>query len=478
MKVAASLTDALEGVGRQLERYVEESRAGRAPVVGLAPPQELARDLGLAELIEGGGLAERLEPFLERYLAHTTRMHHPGSLAHQVSVPEPLAALADLVHGVTNNAMAIYEMGPSATAVELGVLEFLLARVGWPASGDTGGSGVLTHGGSLANLTALLAARAAVATDAWDAGVPADLVVLAPRACHYSIARAASILGLGRHALRALPVDELEVARPDALPGLLRELRAEGRRVMAVVVSACATSTGLYDPLRDIGRICRDEGLWLHVDGAHGASALLSTRDRALLDGVEQADSLTWDAHKMLRAPTLCTAVLFRDARAAGQAFREEASYLFYGEGSAGVDLIHRTVECTKSALGLKAFFALALDGAAGLARYWEERCDAARRLAALVRARPSLECLCEPQANVVCFRWRAGGDGAQVAIRDALLRAGGHHLSSTEVSGRRYLRAALMNPGVDEAALAGLLDAVEQAGAAWSAARPTARTV
>ena len=441
-----------------LARYLDASQAGRGPVVALRPVADLACELRARDAIQGGGLDTALEAFLESYLAGTTRMHHPGYMAHQVAVPHPLAALADLVHGLTNNPMAIYEMGPAAVALELSVIDWMLERAGWPTSRWPGvgsaagqhGAGVLTHGGSLANLTALLAARAAIAPEAWQHGTPSDLVVLGPPSAHYSIARAVSILGLGARAFSPLPVDEAEVILADAVPAACAEVEARGRRVLAVVANACATSTGYYDPLEQIGQFCRAGGYWLHVDGAHGASALASPRERHWMSGIEHASSLTWDAHKMLRTSALCTAVLFRDERAFDSAFQEEASYLFYGNNAAGVDLIHRTVECTKAGLGLKLFLSLAMQGEAGVARYVENRCDAARRFARAIRARAGFECPFEPQSNIVCFRW--GTDNVtQVAIREALLREGDYHISSTEVRGTRYLRLAVMSPATDD---------------------------
>ncbi len=472
---------AFEAAGRRvlaaLARYLDESRAGHGPVVDLRPVVEIERDLGLVERMRAGGLEGDLEGFLAAYLASTTRMHHPGYFCHQVAVPHAIGALGDLVHGLTNNPMAMYEMGPAAVACELAALDWMLERVGWPRGRRPGappggppcGAGVLTHGGSLANLTALLAARAAAAPEAWDEGTPRDLVVLAPRPAHYSIARAVSILGLGSRALRPIAVDEAEVLCPDALAPACREARDRGLRIMAVVANACATSTGLYDPLEEVGRFCREEGLWLHVDGAHGASALASPRERARLRGVEHADSLVWDAHKMLRTPTLCTAVLFRDGRAFDRAFEEEASYLFYGDGENrdGPDLIHRTVECTKAGLGLKLFFSLAAQGEAGLAAYIEGRVDAARRFAERIRARPGFACPFEVQSNIVCFRHGqdvgAAGDARQISIRDALVREGRFHPSSTTVGGRRYLRLAVMSPATDEGTIEALLDEIER---------------
>jgi L-2,4-diaminobutyrate decarboxylase len=447
---------------RVLDTYIENSRAGRDPVVRIRRASEIIGTLELKSRIERGSMdAEGFETFLERYLADSTRMHHPGYMAHQVAVPDHPTALADLVHGVINNPMAIYEMGPSAAAVELVVLDWMLEKVGWRQDGRIG-TGVLTHGGSLANLTALLAARAATAPEVWEQGARGDLAILVPQSCHYSVARAASIIGLGSNSIHPIDVDENEVIKSDRLPAALARVKEKGKRVVALVASACATGTGLHDPLEEIGAFCREEDLWLHVDGAHGASALVSEKERRHLQGVELADSLTWDAHKMLRTSGLCTAVLFRDAHALDRAFHEEASYLFYGDEGPGVDLIHRTVECTKSALGMKVFLMLAWRGEKAVAHYIEEQYDLTQRLYQRIQSRRDFECPYVPEANILCFRC-TGDDTLQVSIRERLLEEGRFHITSTEIQGRRYLRLTIMSPQTTEETIEDMLDAIER---------------
>jgi len=203
---------------------------------------------------------------------------------------------------------------------------------------------------------------------------------------------------------------------------------------------------GQYDPVREIAQFCRAEGLWLHVDGAHGASALVSARLRPLLDGVELADSLVWDAHKMLRTPTLCAAVLVRDGQTLDQAFQQEASYLFHEKEQPGFDFIHRTVECTKAGLGLRLFMVLAALGEAGLARYVERQYDLAVEAHAYLEQQPDFETAVKPQANIVCFRAH-GSDELQLRLRDQLICDGDFYISTTDFNGRRYLRLTFMNP-------------------------------
>ncbi len=371
-------------------------------------------------------------------------------MAHQVAVPEPMGALGALIDAFTNNSASIYEMGPSAGALEFAIINWMLGKVGWkPASiggQSSAGGGVLTQGGSLANLTALMAARARAAPEAWRDGLARDFVVVAPEACHYSIGRAVDILGMGRQALKSAPVDAAGRIIPEALADYLEAQKRAGFRILAVVANACSTAAGLFDPLREVARVSAEAGAWLHIDGAHGASALVSRRHRSLLDGVELADSLVWDAHKMLRSPSNCTAVLVRDAKWCDAPFHEEASYLFHDKDQPGIDFIHRSVECTKAGLGLKVFLALATEGEEGVERFVDRQVELARSAAEYMKARPGLELAVMPQFNILCFRV-AGPDELQLAIRKRLIGGGTFFISTAEFRGKRWLRLSLMNP-------------------------------
>jgi L-2,4-diaminobutyrate decarboxylase len=442
-------------------RFVAGSQAGEGRAVSVQPLEELRDELGLRRLIREGGLgADGFGAWLGSVLERSTRLHHPGEMAHQVAVPDVPAALADLVHGAINQPMSIYEMGPAASAMEAAVVEWMTERIGW----NGGAGGVLTHGGSLANLTALLAARAAAAPGAWSDGVDGSLAVLAPPSAHYSVKRSVAMLGLGERAVVPLEVDEHERIAPAALEDALDRTRAEDRRPMALVAAACATSTGLHDDLEAIGRFCRERGVWFHVDAAHGASALLSPGHRDLLSGIEQADSVVWDPHKMLRTSSVCAAVLVRDATRLDAAFRQEASYLIYEDArAAGPDLLGRQVECTKAPLGLKVFLNLAFRGERGLGEYVASQYDRTLRFWELISSREGFECLSRPESNILCFRY-GEDDELQVELRERLLAEGRFHLSSTEVKGERWLRMAVMAPATDERTIAELLDAIEAA--------------
>jgi len=441
---------------KALNDYWKESVSSCKPVIRQAPMAGLIKDLELSLYVKNGGLSgARLSAFLEKYLAATTRLHHPSYLAHQVAVPHYAGSLGSLIDGFTNNPMAIYEMGPAATSIEYFIINWLLEKIGWQPSPLTPfaeksqsnfGGGVLTHSGSLANLTALIAARNRAAPEAWTKGNPGNLALMVPAGAHYSIERTAGILGIGVESVYHVPVDGRGAIIPDKLPSVFEKLHNQGKRAVALCANACSTAVGIYDPLDETADFCIAHKLWLHVDGAHGASALLSGKHRHLLKGVEKIDSLTWDAHKLLRVPAVCAALLFRDHRDIDTAFRQEASYLFHDKEQPGFDFLHRTVECTKAGLGLRFFMVLASLGEKGLADYIERQYALTAEAYQYINHLPGFFCPVEPQSNILCFRID-GSDNLQLKIRDRLIAEGSFYLSTTLFNGKRYLRMTIMNP-------------------------------
>jgi len=456
-----------------LAQFVEESTRGEGKVATLEPVGRLVESMDLDRLLAEGMTSDaQLETFLRAFLDGATRLHHPAYLAHQLALPHYAAALGDLISGILNNGMSVYEMGPTAGAIEVAVVDWLLAKVGWqptgrnsgrpPAPGSLPGGGVLTHGGSLANLTALLAARAALAPEVWGEGGGQDLVVIAPHNAHYSLARAVATMGLGTKSLVEAPSDELGRILPERLPAVFRDVTASGRRVMALCANACATATGLYDPLQEVGAFCRENGIWLHVDGAHGASALLHPEESARLSGVAMADSLVWDAHKLLQTSSLCAAVLFRDGRRLTGTFQQDAAYVTEGTRETGHDFIGHQFECTKSPLGLKLLMVVAMVGEEGLAANVGALWESTREIHDQIASRPGFEVLCAPESNILCFR-HIGDDRLQTRIRQQLMREGDFLLSQADFGGRRWLRLTVMNPLTSEATILRLLERIEE---------------
>ncbi len=404
----------------------------------------------------------------DRVIAASIHLHHPRYVGHQVTSPLPDAALADLVSSLLNNGMAVYEMGPASTAMERTLVRFLAATLGMPGGAD----GVFTSGGSAGNLTALLAARQAKAPiDTWQSGVAAGppLSFLVSEQGHYSLARALQIMGLGREAARPVPVDDDFRMRADALPAALGRARDAGRTVIGVVANAGSTATGAFDPLDAIADFCAAHDLWLHVDAAHGGPAAFSSQHRALVHGIGRADSVVFDAHKLMLMPALVTTVIFRDGARSYDAFKQEASYLFAGgrREDEWWNAAHRTLECTKSMMCLKLYAALTTHGPGFFADYVDGMFALCARFADRIAATPDFQLAIRPACNILCFRHMRAGftgkalDDLQSRLRRSVVESGAFHLVQTRLPAGVFLRVTLLNPFTRDADLDALLDTI-----------------
>ena len=435
------------------------------------------RAIPVARPLDPAGMAERwpaefaggADPLalVERILAESTVTHHPAYVGHQLAAPLPLAALTTLVTSMINGSGAIYELSQSGTACEAALARHLNARLGMPA----GAGGMIVHGGTIATLTALLAARQAQAGfDVWRDGAHAGppLALLASEQAHYSTARAAHIMGFGEAGAIAVACDERYRMRSDALAREIAAARARGQRPIAVVATAGTTPTGAFDPLEEIAGICAAEGLWLHVDAAHGGSAALSPELAPQLAGIGRADSVVWDLHKTLPFPALASLLAYARAGDAYGAFAQKADYLFKRGDAGDENMGTRTLECTRPQLALVAYLGFAVLGEPGLRAHVERLWALGGELAGLVRASDDFELALEPECNIVCFRHRvpAGidSDAHQERIRGAVNASGSYYVVQTRLGGATWLRCALMNAATSRDDLLGMLGALRAA--------------
>jgi len=466
----------IETILPELHSYVEKCMEGKGIVLHQQLASSLAKEMNLLDWIKNGGInPDNVNQFLKVYLDNSQRLHHPHYIGHQVSASHLASGVADFIHGVINNPMAIYEMGPSASVIEQTIINWMLDKAGW-FKGESidnfsdlpgNGGGVLTHGGSMANLTALLSARAKAAPEAWSEGNPDNLVVIGSEVAHYSVARSISIMGMGKKNLVEVPTTNSEVLRPEYLESVYQKTKDQGKKVMAVIANACATSTGLYDPIDEIGQFCNEHELWYHVDGAHGASALVSEKERSLMKGLHRADSMIWDTHKMLRTSALCAAVLFKDSKNLTNTFQQKGSYLFHDKEKPGFDSMPYTIECTKSAIGTKLFWVLAAEGEKGIENYIDRQFSITKEFHKMISEDPDFECPYFPESNILCFRYKAGPDTNefQLNLRNELVKSGEFYITSTEIKGIRYLRLTVINALTDVPHIEQLLNTLRRLG-------------
>ncbi|MFY9254996.1 MAG: aminotransferase class I/II-fold pyridoxal phosphate-dependent enzyme [Fuerstiella sp.] len=413
--------------------------------------------------------AAQFTSLLQQMLSSGQNLHHPGYIGHQVPASVPLAGLFDAVCSLTNQPMAIYEMGPWATAVEHALVRAFCRKIGWNPDTSTG---VLTHGGSLANLTALLTARNVKFPNSWQDGVPPNAVLIAHADAHYCVARSAGILGIGTRRIIKATLDSKRRMNPAALDHTLTEAAQNGQQVMAVVACACATPIGAFDPIDAIADVCEKHGVWLHVDAAHGGSALMSRTHKSLLAGIEKADSVVWDAHKMMFVPALCAAILYKNSAHQFEAFQQDAPYLFdpSNAGPAQYDNGVSTVECTKRATGFGLWGVWSLFGDTFFEQLIDRTFSMCRYLHSQVEAAEDFEALHIPECNILVFRHLPQHitnssleqqNAFQRKLRSAVVNSGDFYIVQTTIDGMVGLRTCVMNPLTTESRIDQLLDRI-----------------
>jgi L-2,4-diaminobutyrate decarboxylase len=277
-------------------------------------------------------------------------------------------------------------------------------------------------------------------------------------------------MGFGEAGAIAVETDERFRMRPAALAAEIAAARARGQRPIAVVATAGSTPTGAFDPLHAIADVCAAEGLWLHVDAAHGGSAALSPALAPLLAGIGRADSVVWDLHKTLPFPALASLLAYARARDAYGAFAQKADYLFRADDPGAENMGTRTLECTRPQLALVAYLGFAAVGADGLREHVERIWALGPELAELVRASGDFELALEPESNIVCFRHIApagsDADAHQERIRGEVNASGSFYLVQTRLRDATWLRCALMNAATTRDDLLDLLAALRAAAA------------
>jgi aromatic-L-amino-acid/L-tryptophan decarboxylase len=338
---------------------------------------------------------------------------------------------------------------PAATQIELEVIDWFRSWLGMPA----GTAGVLVSGGSAANLTALLVAREA-------AGGPLeDGVVYVSDQGHSSLARTARAMGLRHHQVRVLPTDDRWRLPPETVAAAVRADRDAGRVPFAVCASAGSTNTGAVDPLDGLADVCAAESLWLHVDAAYGGFAALTPKGKALLAGIERADSVTVDPHKWLYQPFECGGVLVRDGALLARTFTVHPDYLDdTGTQATGeVNLADQGLELSRSFRALKVWMSVQAFGLAAFRAAITRNLDLAAYAEELVRSQAELTLMAPVTLGIVCFRreWpdcdEAETERRGIALADALERSGAALVSTTRLAGRHAIRLCVLNPTSSE---------------------------
>jgi aromatic-L-amino-acid/L-tryptophan decarboxylase len=463
--------DEVRRLGRLAVEAVADHRAGLLdrPVFGKVGADAARFD---EPLPEDGRPAEEVLAFVrEHVLPRPFGNSHPRFFAFINATADPLGTVADYLASAMNPNC--WGGDHAAIHVERRVIAWLAEIVGLPPTAE----GILTSGGSMANFTALAAARRTTAPgNVREDGLPAEgrLVVYASDQVHNCVDKSVDLLGFGWKHLRKIPSDEAFRMRIDVLGDAVAADRKAGLRPAIVVGNAGTVNTGAIDPLDELADFCKRESLWFHADGAYGAMAAISPRMRPLFAGIERAHSVAADPHKWLYVPYEAGAVLVREAGRLPDAFRRPAEYLVHDPESPVIGPVpfnDRGPELSRGFKALKVWMGLKRHGRKGYAAAVEHDVGLARFLSEEARRRDDFELLAEPVLSIANFRYRPAGvsedrlDALNQKLVNQLVRSGAFFLAPTRLKGRTSMRAAIVNFRTTKDDLVFMLDEAARVG-------------
>ena len=397
---------------------------------------------------QGRGAEESLALLFGRILPATPKVSHPRFHAYIPSPGSFYATLGEMAASAANPFVGSWLGGGAMAALELVTIRWIAEAVSFPVQA----AGIFTSGGSMANLSAIAAARQ-------RDGAANDVLYFSEQG-HGSATKAAMVLGYPEDALRRVPTDSTFRLRPDILRDMIHEDRAAGRHPLLVCANAGTTSTGAIDPLGAIADVCQSEALWFHVDAAYGGFAAICSDGRRRLADMDRADSLTLDPHKWLYCPMGIGCLLVKDRGALEGAFRADGDYLKNVPRNE-VNFFDRGPELSRPARVLPVWMLLRSAGLGALAEQVEFDLELARTAERLLADIQGLEIVTPAQLSIVTFRHSLGtGEGeAERAARDQslmerTLEGGVVMISGTDLEGRSALRFVVQNHRTTEAEL------------------------
>jgi aromatic-L-amino-acid decarboxylase len=430
---------------RTVDMLVDRIAGPAGPVVRSATPEELHERLARIPPEDPVAFEETLAGLERDVLPFVARISHPGYMAFIPGEGTWPGALGDFIASALNIDTCWWLGASGPSALELVVLDWFRQWVGYPEQA----AGVLVSGGSAANLTALACAREA------RMGVMDErAVIYMSDQTHSSLARAARALGFRPDQVRVIPTDQRARLRPDALRAAITLDEAAGRRPLMVVANAGTTAVGAVDPFHELSDICRERGIWLHIDGAYGAFACLSERGRDALSGMELADSLTLDPHKWLYQPVELGALLVRDGSTLRHGFEIVPDFLKDIEAvDREVNFSDLGLQLTRTCRALKLWMSLHYFGVAAFRKAIDRCLDLALHAEQRIEQAAELELMSGASLGVLTFRRHPPGiddeavlERMNAGLAERIERDGEVFLSTGRVRGRYVLRLCILN--------------------------------
>jgi aromatic-L-amino-acid decarboxylase len=431
-----------------IAQYLYEG--ARYPVLARVAPGDIRSRLPVTAPEEGESMEEIFSDFERILVPGLTHWNHPGFMAYFPSTGSGPGALAEFLTAALNQQAMLWRTSPTATELEEVTLGWVRGLLKLPSAFE----GIITDGGSMSNLLALLAAREDAAPDVRTHGLAGRreiplLTIYCTEHAHSSVDKAAIVLGLGQEAIRRIPVDDGFRMRAPALQEAIRADRRAGFRPLAVVAVVGATSVSSIDPVPTIADICQREGVWLHVDAAYAGPAAMIPEYEWIFDGVARADSVLVNPHKWLFTPLDLSTLYCRRMDVLRRALALTPDYLANKQSGAVINLMDLGIQLARRFRALKLWMVLRYFGANGIRARISEHIRLAQQFAHWVSRDPDFELLAPVQLSLVCFRAAPrslkddedGLDALNEALLDRVNASGEIFLSHTRLNGRYALR-------------------------------------
>lgn len=434
-----------------MKLFPTEETAHQGKTIPFIPPEEQYNFW----LNEFGSGPVTLKDLTQKIIDHSLILSNKRNVAHQLSVTLPMTMLTAAISARLNNVPTHYQLGMTAITMERIVIEHMLKKFGF----NEGSTGTVVTGGSMGNLTALVTARTKYETLLIDKSHTVNLAIMVSEVAHYSIERAAMVMGLKRENVIKLPLNPDCTVRTDVLEDAIKKARKDGKIVFCIVGCASTTSHGAHDDLTALGNFAKKHNIWFHVDGAHGGCAAFSNKYKHLLKGIELCDSVIIDFHKMLMVPTTSTAILYnkrlpRDpSETQAQAYKQgiartmstpsrtrstpsnsnnfylkpevpsftrcidvnedgklvdfSAPYLFSdSQSNEWYEGGYHTLECSKPTVIFHTYAILRIYGDKLFEQNVDTLYDMGIKFGQMLESRPNIKLAVKPQNNIVCFRY------------------------------------------------------------------------
>ena len=412
-------------------------------------PLDLQKNIPLKTQLNGVS-SQEIILIIEQVISHSVVTDHPYFMNQMFGKTQPISFLADIIIAMLNTSMYTYEVAPVFSLIEKQIISNLGERI-W---GKDQGDGVFTAGGSMSNMNALFLARQYHLEHAKQKGLFGEkpFSIFVSEQAHYSFTKGVNFLGFGIESLVKIKSNADASIHIDSLNEAINIEKEKGRQPLMLIGIAGTTISGTYDPLQKLAKIAQKHKMWYHVDAAYGGALLFSDREKEQLKGIENADSVGWNFHKVMGMSLSTSSFLTKEKGLLNKAFNVDAGYLFHEDGY-DFDLGQKSLRGGRRPDAFKLWLQWKYKGDAGLAKHVEKLRDASIYLADMVKKTNKLELYQEPQSGIVLFRYLQKGKSLKElntlnkSIRQSIFKEGKIIFNYSCIHKTVYLRCVILDP-------------------------------